>query len=461
MRRLFLFYIIFIISQNIFGQVYAPDANYVDTTSYPNDSILGQDSIFVFHTEFAGGWVSFVELEASFENNTGLNFEWFEYNETNDTFDIVPQADSEVYFEYNADSSRSILYTKRDGGFKVHITKEGIVDSSFIAWVYIDYLRVDIEVETTCTFTRVQGIEGGNSFSYFDLIDHSRIILENGLNIEWTADPPTEGTLRPNPAVTLIPPNYEDTEFSVVVRDSFNNVKEDQKYVLAIATKADFYASEDMIVITDSSVNEREAPYKAQFVDSSKNAYTYEWKFYNDLEKDWTGNDTMIGTSDLVPPIIPEIDLDSIIYYRPGNYDITLVVYGPAYEIDDEILYCMDSLYKMEYINVDTSTINIPMPNVFVPGSKPNDMFKVYQGPNEEDFDMRSLRSFEIYIYNRWGKKLYEFEDDKGDWPGWNGEIKGEGRLVEPGVYYYVIKAEGWDGRPFELKSFFHVFHSK
>jgi gliding motility-associated-like protein len=79
-------------------------------------------------------------------------------------------------------------------------------------------------------------------------------------------------------------------------------------------------------------------------------------------------------------------------------------------------------------------------PNVFTPnGDGVNDFFLVHA---------KSLKSFRIRIYSRSGRKVYEFEqtEEKFEWDGWDGTINGKGEnFAQPGVYYYVIEAVGWD----------------
>ena len=74
------------------------------------------------------------------------------------------------------------------------------------------------------------------------------------------------------------------------------------------------------------------------------------------------------------------------------------------------------------------------LPNVFSPGSTEgvNDVWKV---------SYKSLVEFHCWIYNRWGTLMYEYTDPDG---GWDGTYKG--RLVDTGVYYYVVTATGSDG---------------
>jgi gliding motility-associated-like protein len=76
----------------------------------------------------------------------------------------------------------------------------------------------------------------------------------------------------------------------------------------------------------------------------------------------------------------------------------------------------------------------LDVPNFFTPGDSPdvNDIFKV---------KYKSLVKFQCTIFNRWGNKVYEFDDPDG---GWDGTYNG--KLVNPGVYFYTIDALGSDG---------------
>ena len=74
------------------------------------------------------------------------------------------------------------------------------------------------------------------------------------------------------------------------------------------------------------------------------------------------------------------------------------------------------------------------IPNAFSPGTSPgvNDEWKV---------SYKSIVSYKCTIFNRWGKKLFESDDPSVGWDGKTG-----GKVVPPGVYFYVIKAVGADG---------------
>ena len=54
---------------------------------------------------------------------------------------------------------------------------------------------------------------------------------------------------------------------------------------------------------------------------------------------------------------------------------------------------------------------------------------------------------FHAYIFNRWGQKLYEWDNPAN---GWDGTYKGKD--VKQGVYFVLVKAKGADGRIFNIK---------
>lgn len=102
-----------------------------------------------------------------------------------------------------------------------------------------------------------------------------------------------------------------------------------------------------------------------------------------------------------------------------------------------------DASGQCEYYG-ETYTITIGesyliCPNAFSPGAS--------EGVNDEwKVSYKSIVNFECHIFNRWGEKMAEFSDPSQGWDGKNG-----GKLVPAGVYYYVIKATGSDGKKYNL----------
>lgn len=102
----------------------------------------------------------------------------------------------------------------------------------------------------------------------------------------------------------------------------------------------------------------------------------------------------------------------------------------------------------------DTYTVHIgdsqlKCPNAFSPGASPgvNDEWKV---------SFRSIVDFECWIFNRHGEQIFHFTDPLMGWDGTH-----RGKLVKPGVYYYVIDAHGADGHHYKLSGDINIINYK
>jgi gliding motility-associated-like protein len=54
-------------------------------------------------------------------------------------------------------------------------------------------------------------------------------------------------------------------------------------------------------------------------------------------------------------------------------------------------------------------------------------------------------------IYDRWGHQVYELNNSATGNISWDGKNQ-LGKEVAEGTYYYIIKAQGKDGVPYEKK---------
>lgn len=98
-------------------------------------------------------------------------------------------------------------------------------------------------------------------------------------------------------------------------------------------------------------------------------------------------------------------------------------------------------------VNIGASELNCP--NAFSPGAS--------EGVNDEwKVSYRSIIDFECWIFDRYGTQLYHFTDPEGGWDG-----KYHGKLVSPGVYYYVIKAKGADGKNYKRSGDINIIRFK
>ncbi len=90
-------------------------------------------------------------------------------------------------------------------------------------------------------------------------------------------------------------------------------------------------------------------------------------------------------------------------------------------------------------LKISESVLNVP--NAFTPnGDGYNDVFKVKD-------DYKSIISFEATVFNRYGRKLFSWNDLEG---GWDGTFNGSN--VPDGAYYLYIKAKGADGKNYDIK---------
>jgi len=128
----------------------------------------------------------------------------------------------------------------------------------------------------------------------------------------------------------------------------------------------------------------------------------------------------------------------SLIFLKPGSYTIR--------QICSNKFGCMDS--SSETIWVGDPNLVMEIPNVFSPnGDQINDLFAVKH---------KAVKNFYGQIYNRWGKKLFEWTDVNS---GWDGSIQGE--PASDGVYFYIIKGSGVQDQTFEFKGSVQLISSK
>lgn len=95
---------------------------------------------------------------------------------------------------------------------------------------------------------------------------------------------------------------------------------------------------------------------------------------------------------------------------------------------------CKDSSEQVLLIEDEKKIV---MYNVFTPnGDGMNDTFKL---------QIQGFRSYEVLIYNRWGEKLAELNQNN---TSWNGEVNG--KAAPNGVYFYIVHAVDFEGTEYE-----------
>ena len=114
-------------------------------------------------------------------------------------------------------------------------------------------------------------------------------------------------------------------------------------------------------------------------------------------------------------------------------------------EVSDQTTTCRVE----DEVRIEISESYLMIPNAFSPGTTPgvNDEFRVAY---------KSLVSFKAWIFNRWGTQIYHWTDPAQGWDGKKG-----GKYVQPGVYFYVIEAEGSDGIKYKRQGDINILRPK
>lgn len=199
----------------------------------------------------------------------------------------------------------------------------------------------------------------------------------------------------------------------------------------AISAQTAFPSAEPAMTITTEDGEQQEtsysgsAPVQASFRANPTNVgeYTpyYEWRFYT------PGNEQN-------PTIIRYDEDTEYTFTTSGTMIIELLI--SFINGTDTIIYEMDEPFQ-----VTVSESKLEFPNIFTPnGDGINDVFRAKEG-------YQSIVKFEAAIFNRWGRKLYEWNDPAG---GWDGKFNGSD--VPAGAYYFVLKAQGADGVKYNMK---------
>lgn len=400
MRYLFLIIIVLLpaISE---AQLSAPGMSAVRFTSYTSAPAV-KDPVFIFCNSSGSQQGA---LTATSPDGTGpFNFSWYRWNDVTKNFTDFIITESGV--------TSSSLNNLVEGGYKVTIS--GGFNTSLTGWVYIDKPFSFAQLQNrTCDYVALKGNAAIDTFYYKDPANGTSFKLANRVKFLWSSTPVSP---IPYPDFEINPQTFNppliDVTYNLQVSDSFGCISESSFFYESIHVKADFTAEPV----------KGEAPLKVSFTDKSVRANTYRWEFGD-------GKDSI---SDFSNP-------DPHIYYKPGVYSVKLTIKSE--------LGCTDSLRLDPKIEVEKSKLE--MPNVFTPdGDGINDNFMVAS---------KSLRLINMEVFSRSGIKVYSFygegESLRG-WRGWDGNVNNSSIKASPGVYFYTVRAFGWDDIDYNSKEY-------
>jgi PKD repeat protein len=381
------------------AQITSPGASAIRHTSYPSAPGV-KDPVFIFCNSSGTQKGS---LNASSPRGTApFTFTWYQWSDITKGFTRLIKTDAAVL--------NSNITGLDEGGYRVVIS--GGFDTTLTAWVFPDRPVSSAALRNrTCDYVALKGQAVADTFYYRNISNGLPVMLPNGVKFLWSSDPQSS---IPYPDFNLNPqtfnPPLTDVTYNLQVSDSFGCLSESSFLYNSIHVKADFTA--DPV--------KGEAPLLVTFTDKSVRASKYKWEF----------GDT--ATSRLSNP-------EPHTYYIPGEYSVKLTI--------ESDLHCVDSMRLEGKIVVDPSELHIP--NVFSPdGDGINDNFVP---------EAKSLRFVNMEVFSRSGKKVYSFfgqGEELNGWKGWDGNVNNTSVKASPGVYFYIIRAYGWDNIVYDNKEY-------
>lgn len=294
-------------------------------------------------------------------------------------------------------------------------------NSRFIAMKYQELDSLSYTVETRCdnTILHVTGIDDFLSRAHTYSLSYNALAW----NTEAWADSAARKEGKLSNTIYLNEAIYGETTFRLCYDDSIRQALGLDSACVEVTVPLDSIKAVKMELVALATArdakNELDRPSEQQLTDG--NSYSgilevafysnptpaaryYQWSIYKSSERIVTRRDKDIRYA----------------FTEPGSYRV-------VGKVNNEYCTC-DSMEKI--INISESYLRVP--NVFTPnGDGKNDEFRVAY---------RSIKEFHCWVYNRWGKLVYDWTDPE---KGWDGTING--RPAAEGAYFYVIRALGTD----------------
>ena len=396
--RYFILIILLFLALSSEAQLTAPGNIAMRYTIYPSMPEI-KDPVFIYCNS-AGSQKGTLRATSP-AGSAPFDFSWYKWDDATKSFSIPVKSESGV--------SLSTVDNLEEGGYRVIIS--GGYDTSLVGWIFLDkphsYAAL---LNRTCDYVALKGAAATDTFYYKNPANGSAVRLQNRVKFLWSSNP---ASVIPFPDLELNPqtfvPPLVDVTYKIQVTDSFGCFSESSFFYESIHVKADFSADP----------TKGEAPLEVSFTDKSIRGSVYKWDF------GW-GADSI---SDLQNPA-------PYIYNKPGEYSVKLII--------ESDLHCIDSM-RFEKIVVEPSELDIP--NVFTPNDDGmNDRFMVQK---------KSIRFLSVEVFSRSGKMVYNFSgegESLRNWEGWDGKVNNTSAVATPGVYFYVIRALGWDDIEYDSK---------
>lgn len=384
------------------AQLSAPGAKSVRHSSYPSSPGV-KDPLFFYCNVTGSETGTLVAIRP--EISGSYDFSWYRWDDVSDSFSSFLKKDTDV--------GSSTAAGLPEGGYRIMIDSSGLRVDTLTGWIFFDTPPIaEAELQQQlCNRVALQGKAEASTqnFTYYDPLTANQIVQNNVITFLWSSTP---SSVIPYPDIEINPVTYTPPLEDVTYKLTVNS--------LGCSTDSSFFY-ESIHVKADFTVDpvQGEAPLEVIITDKSVRGDIYEWDF---------GDDTVSYVKDPGPHV----------YYKPGEYTILLKI--------ESSLNCIDSV-RSQKIVVDPSSINIP--NVFSPGDDGyNDKFRI---------DATSMRYVSMAVFSQSGIKVYGFSGEGErlkNWDGWDGKINNSSIDASPGIYFYVIRALGWDDERYDGKEY-------
>ena len=438
------------------SRLWTTGSQYRMTTAYSIPAAGGQlkdDSIYVYYRGQTGN------LNAA--TASSAVFQWDSLRMNQGTLEFIP-------FKTEVNVLESACSNLKSGYYRVRIQSIDSQDT-LAAWICQDTFRfIDINVlNNNCDNLQLKAttspsVASYSRYYYYDLglfpepfknyIPRSNVPYL--LRAEWT----TSKAIRPNisqaddswmnqasPYISA-PAPLVSARYTVCLTNVFGDtLVRTTAEIPAQTTYASFQIISDQELTAQNDTLKGEAPLPLSFnANPSQNAQNFNWTGYKGM------------SSRRIGAILPDILWEESGFQnvnRDGELSYTVTDKFPIQLRVSNSFGCTDSIIK--WVRVDSSFFDKDLiPNLFTPnGDGKNDVFKLKA---DNDNKLRSIRKIEVTIFNRNGERV--FASNKLDF-AWDGKASGTNFECPPGVYFWVIKATGYDEKRYKGKEYRGLLH--